>query len=70
MPHWLTALAEWAYANVLGNLVASAVTTTIAVVWHHNRMATLIRQLHRRVDHLHEKVDAQSVGGDPGDRSP
>lgn len=59
----MTALLGWLYANVAGNLVASAVTFAAALTWHHRRVAAMVARLHERVDHLHDKVD-ELRGGD------
>lgn len=51
----MTALAAWLYANVLGNLVASAIWAApagILFVWHHRRIT-------RRLDALHHRLGPQ-----------
>lgn len=56
----LVALLAWCYANVLGNLVASAITFAVALGWHHRRVKALVGELHQRFDDL---LDGDEAGG-------
>lgn len=63
---WITGLLSWGYANVLGNLVASALTFTAALAWHHRRVKALVRELHQRFDDLtHDQPAGDESGGEP-----
>lgn len=53
----IAVLAEWAYQNVVGNLVASAVTFAAAWAWK-------IRPLHKKVDRLHRHLVGEGVDRD------
>lgn len=51
----MNGLLTWAYANVLGNLVASAIWAIPAAAtfaWHH-------RHINRRIDALHDRLDGR-----------
>lgn len=54
------ALLAWLYANVFGNLVASAVTVTAAWFWkirpHFRRQRRRLDDLHAKTDTLHTKI--------------
>lgn len=58
--HVIAVVAEWAYQNVVGNLVASAITFAAAWVWK-------IRPLHKKVNRLHAHL-IEGVCGHGEDR--
>lgn len=66
--HWLTALVGWLYANVLGNLVASAICAVPAaagMVWHHRRIKAHITDQVQHLIHHHQQRTGETGGGDP-----
>lgn len=60
--HWVLMFANWLYANVLGNLIASVVWAVPGFAWQHRRLthhhAKQVQALHDRLD-LHFGADTE-----------
>lgn len=64
MPHWVAALGDWAYANVFGNLIASAIWGLPAgylFLRHHLHLRARFSALETSLHAVHGHAEAASM---------